>query len=85
MEAMDVETVAYVDDTGALAERPRSLNTALAVTKEFEELTGQEVHPVKSICFSASSPQMKRLKFGTHRLPRADCLKVVGVELDMQG
>eukprot|EP00973_Karenia_brevis_P056295 7830142-Karenia_brevis.AAC.1 len=83
-ETPDVQAAAYVDDTGAVAERPGMLNAALVVTKEFEELTGQEVSTSKSCCFSASSPCMKSLKFGEHKLPRVDVVKAVGVKLNLR-
>ena len=84
VEVAECEPSAYVDDTAALAARPKDLNKALAFTKEYERLTDQTISAKKSVCFSACTPSMKRLKFGTVLLPRVSQVKAVGVTLDMQ-
>eukprot|EP00973_Karenia_brevis_P068183 9486368-Karenia_brevis.AAC.1 len=84
-EIPSVSVSAFVDDTGATASQPCQLNDALAITKEFEQLTGQQINTEKCICFSASSPNMKRLRFGQALLPRSQLLKTVGVTLSLDG
>eukprot|EP00973_Karenia_brevis_P011460 1551292-Karenia_brevis.AAC.1 len=77
--APEAEVFAYVDDTGAVAERPTTLNRVLTVTKQYELATGQQINIAKSFCFSSSSPNMKRLRFGKDFPPRADSFEAVGV------
>ena len=46
MPNLDVH--AYVDDTGGVAQRPAALDRALAITKEYAEMTGQRLNTLEN-------------------------------------
>ena len=76
-----IEPTVFVDDAGATAERPGLLQKALDITKEFADLTGQQLHDGKCKGFTTVTRHMKRLKLGTAKLEQTTAVRCLGVWL----
>ena len=59
-EMPHIEAHAYVDDTGPTAQRLATLNSALAATQEYVQLTGQKLNTKKSKGFTTVTRSMHR-------------------------
>ena len=77
-ETPQVAVHAFVDDTGAEADKPRLLNKALAVTAEYASLTGQSINTTKSKGFTTVTARMHRLKYNDGHLDQTNETKTVG-------
>jgi ribonuclease HI len=80
-EVPDAIADAYVDDTGAVATRPKHLQKVLDITGEFATLTGQTLNTKKCKSFATTTASMHRLSLNGVKLDRTEIIKAVGVHI----
>ena len=82
-EVPEAKTDAYVDDTGATAARPKTLQQVLEITGEFASVTGQTLNLRKSCTYATSTARMRPLRLRGQTLPVVSVAKSVGVRMSV--